>query len=144
MGSCPKKGSIRFPSYYWVLGANCGRRWKVEIPRKGRQAKQDSDDNYGGWWWWWGGGARLAQWWEHSHPTNVAWVHIPPSKPPLLREVFIRLLRFSLSSKINTSKFQFDLERTNTFWKEFIRTPKCFVGKQIKIREYITSESDTE
>ena len=48
-------------------------------------------------------GARVAQWWEHSPPTNVA--QIPASTPyvgwvccwfsPLLREVFLRVLRFS-------------------------------------------------
>ena len=42
------------------------------------------------------------------------------------------------------------LPNSNSIWsartrlKEFIRTPKCFVGKQITIREYIMSESDTE
>ena len=51
------------------------------------------------------GGTRVAQWWEHSPPTNVARVQIPASTPyvswvccwfsPLLREVFLRLLRFS-------------------------------------------------
>ena len=50
-------------------------------------------------------GARMAQWWEHSSSTNVARVQIPASKPyvgwvrcwfcPLLREVFLRVLRFS-------------------------------------------------
>ena len=50
-------------------------------------------------------GARVAQWWEHSPPTNVARVQIPASTPyvgwvccwfsPLLREVFLRVLRFS-------------------------------------------------
>ena len=33
----------------------------------------------------------------------------------LLREGFLRVFRFSLSSKIYTSKFHFDLERTDTF-----------------------------
>ena len=50
-------------------------------------------------------GARVAQWWEHLPPTNVARVQIPASTPyvgwiccwfsPLLREVFLRVLRFS-------------------------------------------------
>ena len=50
-------------------------------------------------------GARMVQWWEHSPPTNVARVQIPASTPyvgwvccwfsPLLREVFLRVLRFS-------------------------------------------------
>ena len=47
----------------------------------------------------------MAQWWEHSPPTNVARVQIPALTPyvgwvccwfsPLLREVFLRVLRFS-------------------------------------------------
>ena len=47
----------------------------------------------------------MAQWWERSPPTNVARVQIPASTPyvgwvcrwfsPLLREVFLRVLRFS-------------------------------------------------
>ena len=49
--------------------------------------------------------ARMAQCWEHSPPTNVARVRILASTPnvdwvcrwfsPLLREVFLRVLRFS-------------------------------------------------
>ena len=48
---------------------------------------------------------RVAQWWKHSPPTNVARVQIPASTPyvgwvccwfsPLLWEVFLRVLRFS-------------------------------------------------
>ena len=51
---------------------------------------------------WW---ARVGHWWEHSPPINVTWVQIPASTPyvgwvccwfsPLLREVFLRVLRFS-------------------------------------------------
>ena len=50
-------------------------------------------------------GARVVHWWEHSPPTNVARVRILASTPyvgwvccwfsPLLREVFLRVLRFS-------------------------------------------------
>ena len=50
-------------------------------------------------------GTRVAQWWEHSPPTNVARVRILASTPyvgwvccwfsPLLREVFLLVLRFS-------------------------------------------------
>ena len=71
----------------------------------------------------------MAQWWEHSPPTKVARVQIPVSMPyvgwvclwfsPLLRDVFLWVLRFSLSSKINISKFQFDQEsgrRRTTLW----------------------------
>ena len=48
--------------------------------------------------------ARVAQWWEHSPPTNVDQVQIPASTPyvgwaccwffPLLQEGFLRVLRF--------------------------------------------------
>jgi len=50
---------------------------------------------------------RVEQWWEHSPPKNVASVQIPASMPymyvgwvccwfsPLLREVFLQILRFS-------------------------------------------------
>ena len=70
-------------------------------------------------------GARVAQWWEHSPPTNVARVQLPASTPyvgwvccwfsPLLQKVFLRYSGFPLSSKTNTSKFQFDLGRMDTF-----------------------------
>ena len=53
----------------------------------------------------WRRGARVAQWWEHSPPINVARVQIPASTPyvswvccwfsPLFREVFLPVLRFS-------------------------------------------------
>jgi len=54
-------------------------------------------------------GARVAQWKEHSPSTNVARV------------------RNSLSLKTSTSKFQFDLERSDTFQQVL----KWSVGKQI-------------
>ena len=70
-------------------------------------------------------GARVAQWWEKSRPTNVVPVRDPASTPyvgwvcslfsPLLCEVFFGFSGFPLSPKTNTSKFQFDLERTDTF-----------------------------
>ena len=50
-------------------------------------------------------GAGMAQWWDHSPPTNVARVRFPDSASyvgwiccwfsSLLREVFLRVLRFS-------------------------------------------------
>ena len=56
----------------------------------------------------------MAQLWERSPPTNVARVQIPASTPyvgwvccwfsPLLREVFLRLLRFS--PLLKTQHFQ--------------------------------------
>ena len=83
------------------------------------------------------GRARVAQWWEHPPPTNLARVRILASTPyvgwiccwfsPLLWEVFL-YSGFPHSLKTNTSKFQFDLERTDTFQ----RVPKnsyVFRGK---------------
>ena len=85
--------------------------------------------------------ARVAQWWEHSPPTNVARVQIPASTPyvgwvccwfsPLLREVFLRVLRCSLSSKTKTFKLQFNLERTDTFKRVFLSA--SWVKKQVTI-----------
>ena len=67
----------------------------------------------------------MAQWWERSPPTNVARVQLPELTPyvgwvccwfsPLLQEVFLRVLWFSPPLKYQHSKFQFDLERTDTF-----------------------------
>ena len=64
------------------------------------------------------GGARVAQWWEHQIPASmlcVGWVCFWFS-PLLLRELFPRVLRFLHFLKTNqpTTKFQFDLERTDT------------------------------
>ena len=62
------------------------------------------------------GGARVAQWWEHQIPAPapyVGWVCFWFS-PILLRKLFPRVLQFLLFLKTNTSKFQFDLERTDT------------------------------
>ena len=46
---------------------------------------------------------------------------------------------FPLSLKTNTFKFQFELERTDTF-QRVLRTPNCSVGKQIS-KFYQTSKS---
>jgi len=50
-------------------------------------------------------------------------------------EVVVGSFQFSPLLKTNNFKikFQFDLEHTRTFLKEFLRTPKFLVGKQIKI-----------
>ena len=57
----------------------------------------------------------------------------------LVSRVFLRVLRdFSLSLKTNTSKLQFDLERTDKF-QESLSTPKCSMSKQIsnyKLQEH--------
>ena len=43
---------------------------------------------------------------------------------------FSRYSDFPLSLETNTSIFQFDLERTDTYQRALIRTSKCSVGKQ--------------
>ena len=53
---------------------------------------------------------------------------------PLLREATRGFISdtpvFPSPARTNTSKFQFDLHLTDTL-NEFVRTPTCFVGKQI-------------
>ena len=51
----------------------------------------------------------------------------------LLQKFFSRYSGFPLSLKTNTSKFQFDLKRTDTFKRVDIRTAKGFVGNEITI-----------
>ena len=57
---------------------------------------------------------------------------------------------FSPGTPVFPSPQKSTLPNSNSIWnartrlKEFIRTPKCFVGKQITITKYITSGSDTE
>ena len=65
-------------------------------------------------------GAGMAQWWEHSPPTNVAWVRFPDSASyvgwvccwfsSLLRWFFSGFSGIPPSTKTNISKFQFNLE----------------------------------
>ena len=73
----------------------------------------------------WHGGAGMAQWWEHSPPTNVARVQFRPSVTcrlslllvlVLAPRVFLRVLRFSSLHKNQHSKLQFDQNR-GTAWK---------------------------
>ena len=64
----------------------------------------------------------VKQWWEHSPPTNLAWVEISKPTPytgwvccqflSLLGEVFLRILLFSSLLKTNIFKLQFNLECT--------------------------------
>ena len=69
-------------------------------------------------------GAGMAQWWEHSPPTNVSQVRFPDSWicclfSSLLRGFFSGYSSFPPSTKTNISKFQFDLEtveRRTTPW----------------------------
>ena len=89
---------------------------------------------------------RVWQWWEHSPPTIVARVQLPASKPyvgwvcclfsPLLREVFLRVLWFPPLLKKTTLSNSNSMWNARTRFNEFIRTPKCFVGKQITIYNF--------
>ena len=70
--------------------------------------------------------AGKAQWRERSPPNNVAWVRLPDPAwyagwvccwfSTLLREVFLRVLRFSPLLKTNISKSQFDPGMLGHFW----------------------------
>ena len=76
--------------------------------------------------------ARVAQWWEHSRLTNVARVRILASTPyvgwvccwfsPFLREVFLRLLRFSPLLKNQHFQIQIRSERTDTFQRILVNS----------------------
>ena len=81
--------------------------------------------------------ARVAQWWEHSPPTNVARVQIPASTQyvgwvclfvvvslPCSERFFSWYSGFPLSSKTNISKFQFDQESgrwRTTMWMCYLQ-----------------------
>ena len=82
-------------------------------------------------------GARVAQWWEHSPPTNVARVRMLASTPyvgwvccwfsPLLREVFLRVLRFS--SLLKNQYFQIPIRSgthgyVSTSFYELLSAPR--------------------
>ena len=79
-------------------------------------------------------GARVAQWWEHLPPTNVArvqirrwchiWVEFVVGSLPCSERFFSRYSGFPLSSKTNISKFQFDQEsgrRRTTMWMCYLQ-----------------------
>ena len=69
--------------------------------------------------------ARVTQWWERSLPTNVARVRILAWTPyvgwvccwfsPLLREVFLQVLRFSPLLKNQHFQIPIRSKRTDTF-----------------------------
>ena len=73
-------------------------------------------------------GAGMAQWWEHSRPTNVSRVRFPHPPPyvgwvccrfsSLLRDVFLRVLQFFPLLENQISKFQFDLDYCQTLYYE--------------------------
>ena len=64
-----------------------------------------------------GESARLIPTWPgfNSRRRRHMWVEIVVGSLPCSKRFFSGYSGFPLSSKTNTSKFQFDLERTNTF-----------------------------
>ena len=58
------------------------------------------------------------------------WVEFVLGSLPCSERFFCGYSGFPLSSKTNTFKFQFDLERTDTF-QRVLYERKCSVGKQI-------------
>ena len=90
----------------------------------------------------------MVQWWERSPPTNVSRVRFPDTAlyvgwvccwfSTLLREVFLRVLRFS--PLLKKQHFQIPIRSWNarTFLNEFLWTPWCSVGKQITFYSFFT------
>ena len=89
---------------------------------------------------------RVWQWWEHSPPTIVARVQLPASKP-YVGWVCCWFLSFaprgfSPGTLVSSSPQKTTLSNSNSIWNartrfnEFIRIPKCFVGKQITIYNF--------
>ena len=111
------------PLFFFSFGEQSVDSWKILWPAviNSTAKNQDALSIWNFW------GARVAKWWEHSPPTNVAQVQISASKPYLgcVRSWFSPLLPtnlawlfsgysgFPLSSKTNICKFQFDLECTD-------------------------------
>ena len=83
----------------------------------------------------------MAQWWEHSPPTNVARVRTPGVDAicglSLLLVLFLAPRGFSPGTPVFPSPQKPTLPNSNSIWNartrlnEFIRTPKCFVGKKV-------------
>ena len=83
-------------------------------------------------------GARVVQWWAHSPPTNVAWVQLPASTPYVGERFFSGYSGCPLFSKTNTSKFQFDLERMDTFKRVHMNSKSAsWVKKQFTIYNFL-------
>ena len=73
-----------------------------------------------------------------SRRRRHIWHEFVVGSLPCLKRFSFRDCGIPLSSKINTFKIQFDPERVDTFFHEFLRTPKYLVGKQITFRITIT------
>ena len=99
-------------------------------------------------------GVFLAQWWESSLPTNAARVRFPDVASyvgsvccwfsTLLREVFLRVLRFSPHLKNQHFQIPIRLWNARTFLNEFLWTPWCSVSKQITLHFSLVRKKHTE
>ena len=85
-------------------------------------------------------GARAAQWWEHSPSSRVTRVRILASLNLLLVLSFALSVFFSgysgfpLSLKTNTFKFQFDMERMDTFQRVLLTLFNFFSVSVFKLK----------
>ena len=78
--------------------------------------------------------SRLPPVWPGLEPRyrRHMWVEFVVGFLPCSERFFSGYSGFPLSLKTNTSKFQFDLERTDTF-QRVLKTPDCSVAKQITL-----------
>ena len=85
-----------------------------------------------------GESARLPPMWPgfDSRTRCHMWVEFVGGSRLCSERFFSGYCGFPLSSKTNISKFQFDPGMHGHILNEFLRTPRCSVGKQITITNY--------
>ena len=98
--------------------------------------------------------AGMAQWWERSPSTNVARGRLPDPASyvgwvcywfsTLLREVFLRVLRFSPLLKYQLFQVTIRSCSGRTFLNEFLGTSWCSLGKQITFTFFYVSVTNTK
>ena len=78
-----------------------------------------------------------------SPPTYVARFRLPASTPYVLRGFFFFFgySGFPLSLKTNTSKFQFDLERTDTLQRVLLSAPWVNKSHQVTDNNFYSHEN---
>ena len=95
-------------------------------------------------WWPSGESARLPPMWPgfDSRTRCHMWVKFVVGSLLCSERFFSGYSGFPLSSKTNISKFQFDPGMHGHILNEFLRTPRCSVGKQITITNYNYKSGD--
>ena len=85
-----------------------------------------------------GESARLPPMWPgfDSRARRHMWVAFVVGSLLCSERFFSGYFGFPLSSNTNISKFQFDPGMRGHILNEFLRTPRCSVGKQITITNY--------